>query len=380
MLDVKRLLIIAPEPSGDHLAAEFINAVRQKVPNIEIKGMGGQQMAQLGIKSEVSTDGLAVLGLVEALGAWQTARKKAKEIARFAFEYKPEAVVLIDSWGFTLRAGQQIRKLLPDVRLIKMVGPQVWATRAGRAKTLAQTYDELWCIHEFEVPFYKGLDIKTRVIGNPGLGRLQKGDADSFKTRHNINQKTIVGLLPGSRRKEIDNILPPMLEAASILSAKNENLIFVTVAASAIKEKLYARAENNGFEWLIVDESDKFDAFAAMQCSMACSGTVTTELAEAGVPIVVGYAIDNITYFIIRNFLMKTKFICLLNVAMGREIVKEYLQSELKGDNLAREIGELISGETKRQQQLEHQNQALRLMGLGSKTAAETAAGFLLEI
>ena len=379
MKPIKRLLIIAPEPSGDHLAAEFIDAVRQKMPDIEIKGMGGPQMALLGVKSVVSTDGLAVLGLVEALGAWQTARKKAKEIAKFALAFRPDVVVAIDSWGFTLRAGQQIRKLLPSARLVKMVGPQVWATRAGRAKVLAETYDELWCIHEFEVPFYSGLPIRIKVIGNPGLGRLIKGDGDKFKTRHNIKSNTIVGLLPGSRRKEIDNILPSMLEAARTLSANRNNLVFVTVAANAIREKLLDRATGCGFNWLIVDEHEKADAFDAMYCAMACSGTVTSELAEAGVPITVGYAIDNITYFIIRNFLIKTKYICLLNVAMGREIVKELLQSDLNGKNLSDATQKLIEDKTARQKQLDDQNQALQLMGLDEKTAAETAAEFLLE-
>lgn len=377
MAKVNRLLIIAPEPSGDHLAAEFIEAVRKINPEIEIKAMGGSQMASLGVKSEVPIDGLAVLGLVEALGAWRKAVSKAKEIAQIAKEFNPDVVIGVDSWGFTLRAGQQIRKLLPSIRLIKMVGPQVWATRAGRAKTLAEVYDELWCIHDFEIPFYEGLDIKVKTIGNPGLGRLLKGDCESFKKRHAIEHDGIIGILPGSRKKEIENVLPQFLQAAKLLAAKQPDLIFITVAANAIKDKLLAYRENCGFNWLIVDENEKPDAFSAMKVAMACSGTITSELGEAGVPIVVGYAIDKITYFIIRNFLIKTQFICLMNVAMGREIVRELLQSDLNGPNLVDAIYKLLNDETVRQSQLANQNQALKLMGLGDENAATNAARLL---
>ncbi len=381
---IKRLFIIAPEPSGDHLAAEFISAVRELNPNIEIKGMGGKQMASLGVETLVSTEGLAILGLIEALGAWRNAVNKAREVAKHVHEFKPDAVVLIDSWGFTLRAAQQIRKLLPNVRLIKMVGPQVWATRAGRAKTLAQTYDELWCIHEFEEPYYAGLPIKVRTIGNPGLGRLEKGSRERFITKFALTSHETIGILPGSRKREIENILPPMLEGARLLSQRHNGLVFVTVAASAIKDKLLEYEKDCGFKWLIVDESEKSDAFASMKAAMACSGTITSELGEAKVPIIIGYLIDKLTYFIVRTFLLKTPFICLMNVAMGREIVRELLQDELNGENIASEISLLIEDESYRLKQIENQNQALKLMGLDDaqndeNTSARRAARYLMQ-
>lgn len=380
MQDIKRIMVIASEPSGDHLAADFIKEVRKISPNIEIRGMGGPQMAAAGVNSEVPIEGLAILGLVEAFGALKSATQKAREIALIAAQQKPDAVIAVDSWGFTLRAGQQIRKLLPNVRLIKMVGPQVWATRPGRAKTLAKTYNELWCIHEFELPFYDGLDIKASVIGNPALRKLKAADPADFIARHNLGGKTIVGILPGSRSKEIERVAPAMFEAAKILSAKKSDLVFLCVAASAIKDELMQCAEQNGAKILVVDEKEKADAFAVMKAAMACSGTVTSELAASGVPVIIGYAVDNFSYFIIRNFLMRTKFITLLNVAMGQEIAPEFIQENLNPNNLAQAVSKLIESKEQHKSQVDNQNRALSKMGLGKPPAALNAARLLFNL
>jgi lipid-A-disaccharide synthase len=373
---VKKLFVIAAEPSGDSLGADFIEAVRAMSPTIEIKGMGGEKMAAAGVESLVSIDGLSVLGIVEALGAWKIARNKACEVAVFAKEFAPDAIVLIDSWGFTTRAAKEIRKRLPNTRIIKMIGPQVWATRPKRAKIIAEIYDEIWCIHDFELPFYQGLNITAKVIGNPALGRVQLGNSKSFIDKYQLENKRIIGLLPGSRKNEVRYLLPIMAEAVEALNKLSPNLAFVTVAADAMKAQIatYRIPQN----WIIVDEADKLDAFAAMKLAVACSGTVTSELAIAGVPIIVGYKLDGFTYFVIKNFLLKAQFVTLLNVASRKEIAKELLQDDLTTHNVVSEIIHLLDDEARRGAQIEAQNVALQTMGLGKTKAAFKAAQFLL--
>lgn len=378
MKPLKKLFVIAAEPSGDSLGADFIAAVRAIAPEIEIKGMGGDKMAAAGVPSLVSIQGLSVLGIIEAFGAWQIARNKAREIAVFVKDFAPDAVVLIDSWGFTARAATEIRKLMPEARIIKMVGPQVWATRPGRAKIIAKLYDEIWCIHDFELPFYQGLDIDAKVIGNPALGRVSQGNAANFKNKHQLQNKRIIGLLPGSRSNEIKHLLPIMTSAVEELNKTNEDLAFVTVAADTMKTRIDAGKPHAN--WLIIDETEKLDAFAAMDLAFACSGTVTSELAIAGVPIIVGYKLDNFTYFVIKNFLIKSKFVTLLNVAAGQEIAKELLQADLNLANVIAEIQRLLNDEAARNTQIAAQNKALQTMGLGGEPAATRAARFLFEI
>lgn len=373
----KKLFLIAAEPSGDSLGADFIEEVRKLNPNIEIAGMGGEKMAQAGVPSLVPIEGLSILGLVEALSVWKLAKQKAKAIAEYAAKFKPDAVVLIDSWGFTLRCATEIRKLDKNIKLIKMVGPQVWATRAGRAKTLAKAYDAIWCIHEFELPFYEGLGIEAKVIGNPALGRVEIGDGIAFKARHNLENKKIIGLLPGSRRKEIELLMPVIREVVAKYGAINQDLVFVTIAANSIKNLLQT---GNCDNWLVVDETEKLDAFASMDVAFACSGTVTSELAIAGVPLVVGYKIDAFTYFIVRNFLLKTKFVTLINVAAGYEIIKELLQENMTTENVIEYLKRILNDDNLRNKQILAQNDALQSMGLGKEKAAHRAAQYLLNL
>jgi lipid-A-disaccharide synthase len=377
--EIKKILIIAAEPSGDILGAEFIEEIRKINPNVDIKGIGLDNMAKLGINSIVDMGGLAIIGLAEALGAWKKVANRVQQISDFVKIYQPDVAILIDSWGFNIRAGKAIAAASPYTRLIKMIGPQVWASRPGRAKVLSQVFDELWCIFDFELPFYQGLKIKTNVIGNPAMGRAFIGNGDDFKARHNLSEKRIIGLLPGSRRKEILKIAPSFIEAAQKLANQKENLIFVTVAASAVKQQILESFPEAKFDWLIVDEDEKANAFAAMEMAMACSGTVTTELGLAGVPFVVGYRLDNLTFFIAKNFMVKSKYVTLINVAADEEIAPEFLQGRLTPTNIENYVLELLLNEDKRKLQIQKQSNALDRMGRGQERAALRAAKLLFD-
>ena len=372
----KKLLVIAAEASGDELGAEFITEVRKLSPNIEIRGMGGPKMANAGVTSEVSIDGLSIFGIVEALKALKTAEEKAEEIAEYADYWEADTAVLIDSWGFSVRAGKAIKKAIPNIRLIKMVGPQVWATRPERAKKLAKIFDELWCIHDFELPFYKDFDIKVSVIGNPALARVKATDV------YDGSKRKYVGLLPGSRNSEITKLLPNMLEAAKKLNQVTR-LPFLLVVANG-KEKLIDDIINQSgladTKWLFkVDETIKEASFLQMRAAIACSGTVTTELAVASVPMVMGYRLDSISYFIAKTFLLKTKYVNIINVEMDAEIIPELLQGEFYPDNILWHLVKLLKDVKLRNKQLMYQNLALKKMGLGSQPAAEVAARLLIN-
>jgi lipid-A-disaccharide synthase len=200
MAQPKRVFIIAAEPSGDAVGADLVDALRVHDPSIVFAGMGAKKMAQRGIDSCTPIHGLSILGLTEALKIRRLVNEKVEIVAQAARDFAPDIVVLIDSWGFTVRAAQAIRRLLPNVTLVKMIGPQVFATRPGRAKSVAKNYDALFCIHDFEVPFYDGLGLPITVIGNPAVARSKSGDGAAFKARHNLGDKRIVLLLPGYAR------------------------------------------------------------------------------------------------------------------------------------------------------------------------------------
>lgn len=375
-----RVFVVAGEPSGDELAAELVQALRARRPDLVIAGVGGEKLASQGIQSAVSIEGLSVLGLTEGLAALKTVNVRAEETGIAAEAFQPDAVVLIDSWGFTLRAAKAIRARVPQARLIKMIGPQVFATRPGRAKTVAEVYDALFCIHDFEVPFYEGTGLPVTIIGNPAIARAGQGDGAGFRARHGLADQKIVLLLPGSRGGEIQRVAPALEGAAALISSKDPLVHVVAVLAPNVAERLEARAANWTFPHTLVGEDEKLDAFAAGDVALACSGTVTTEVALQETPMVLGYRLGAISGFIILNFLLKSRFICLLNIALGRMAIPEFVQNGLTPEALAEAASNLLYDPKAVQDQVSAQALALDKMGRHDPPAAERAAEALLKL
>lgn len=370
-----RVFIVAAEASGDALAADLIVALRARDPALSFGGVGGAAMAAAGVASAVAISDLAVLGFVEGLKAYGRVVKRADETADAAAAFNPDVVVLVDSWGFTLRVAQRLRARLPLAKLVKYVGPQVWATRPGRAKTLAATVDHLICIHAFEAPFYAPYGLPVTVAGNPAFGRFKQGDGVAFRARHVIGDAPLLLVLPGSRASEIRRVGPALWEAAARLKKTRLNLRMAIVAAREVSDAARAQAP---LDALIVDETEKEDAFAAATAALAASGTVTTELALQGAPVVVAYKLGWITWALARLFLLRTRFVTLMNVAANREIAPELLQTKMTPARLEAAVAALIDDSAARARQIAAQNTALEAMGRGAPPAADIAADCIL--
>ena len=241
-------------------------------------------------------------------------------------------MVLIDSWGFTLRVAQGVRAANPNIKLVKYVGPQVWATRPGRAKTLAAAVDHLICIHDFETPFYAPYGLDCTVCGHPALGRYKPGDGAALRARqgYKANEKIIL-VLPGSRSAEIRRIGPTLWAAAELLD-RDRDVRIIVVAANSVRQQVLEQAPA---AVRILDEREKEDAFAAATVALAASGTVTTEVALQGTPLVIGYKLGWITWALARAFLFKSKYATLMNVAADKEVAPEFIQTKCTPENLA---------------------------------------------
>lgn len=374
----KKVFLVAAEASGDALGADLIRALRVKAPALEFAGIGGAAMAAEGVASAVPIDDLAILGFIDGLLAYDRVVKRADAAADAIVAAKPDAVVLIDSWGFTLRVAQRLKERLPNIPRIKYIGPQVWASRPGRAKTLAEAVNHLICIHEFEVPYYRPYGLACTVSGNPTFGRFEAGDGGAFRARHGIGpDDPLLLVLPGSRKSEIERVGPTLWRAAVLLRSERRHLriasVIVRNVASAARDSAPASA-------ILVDEREKADAFSAATAAIAASGTVTTELALAGAPVVVGYKLGWITWAIARFFLFKAKFVTLMNVAAGREVAPELLQTKFTPKRVAEAAQPLLDDPTARIAQVKAQNDALDAMGRGERPAAEIAADAVLDV
>ena len=378
-----RVYFVAAEPSGDLLARETAEALKAKDPTATLFGIGGRELAKIGLESPIDVAPLSILGLFEGLKAYGTVVKLADAAADAIIEAKPDAVVLVDSWGFMLRVAQRVRDRNPSIKLIKLVGPQVWATRAGRAKTLAATVDHLICIHQMEVPYYEPHGLSVTVMGNPALSRTKLGDG--ARARQEIDAQSseqVVLVLPGSRPSEIKRVAPVLVEAAWLMKSQNSDLKIVFAPAPSVKEQfLEAFPEIEKWSKIPEEAISSADIMAAADFALACSGTVTSELAVQGTPFLVGYKTGWITWALARFLLYKPEHITLLNIAADdTEVAPEYVQTKFKPDDLAEKALSLLADPAMLQVQIEAQNKALSRMGERDEAASDVAADTILSV
>ena len=373
----QRIFLVAAEASGDALGADLARVLKARDPQIDLQGVGGPMMEAAGLPSHADIKGLAILGFVDGLLAYSRVKRAVAATVEAILRAKPDVVVLIDSWGFTLRVAQGVRAAAPNIKLVKYIGPQVWATRPGRAKTLAAAVDHLICIHDFEVPFYTPFGLACTVCGHPALGRFKPGDGAAFRARHGFTPtEKVMLVLPGSRNAEIRRIGPILWRAAELLD-RDRDVRTMVVVANSVRARVLAQAPGGV---LIVDETEKEDAFAAATVSLAASGTVTTEVALQETPLVIGYKLGWITWALARAFLFKSKYATLMNVAADAEIAPEFIQTRFTPENVAAAAAPLLDDPNARAAQVRAQNDALTKMGRGGTPAAEIAADAVLRV
>ena len=341
-----RLFLVAAEPSGDALGAGLIRALRELDPDrFECVGVGGAQMAGEGVVSPFDISELAILGIVEGLKAYPRVIKLADLTAAHAAELRPDAAILIDSWGFTLRVAQRLKRQSPDLPIVKYLGPQVWATRPGRAKTLAATVDHVLTLQPFEAPYYEPVGLPATFVGHPVLDRVEEGDAAGFRVRHGIlERQRVLALLFGSRRAEVRRLAPVFGEVIERLNQRyGEELVIVSPLAGSVATQVraYAAEDSRLHGAMLIDEDERVDVFAAADASIACSGTVTTQLAMAGVPTVVAYKLSLVTW-LIAKVIYKAPHVSLINMALDERVMPEFIQGEATAARLVAEASRFL--------------------------------------
>lgn len=377
------VFLVAAEPSGDQLGREVIDYLKSINSEYKIAGIGGRSMQEIGIKSAIDTTPLSVVGLFEGFKVWTKAIKLANQAVDEILAVDPKVVVLIDSWGFSLRIAQRLRKRSPEIPIIKLIGPQVWATRSGRAKTLAATVDHLLCIYDIETPYYKKHGLKTTVIGIPALARTLKGDGKKFRIDNGIREdRKFLLVLPGSRSSEMDMVAPVLVDAAQRIKNAVPDLIVKSVPASTVREE-YEKKFNTGNtegSFPIVDEQDKCDAIAAADLTLVCSGTASTEVAIQETPMIVAYRSGWLTWVLARGILYQRHHVTLLNIVSDdREIIPEFIQTRLRAGLIAKSGISMLNNPDRLKEAVILQNQALKRMKVGERPPHHIAGDAILE-
>lgn len=377
-----KIMLVAAEASGDALGAGLAVALKARLgAEVTFVGVGGPRMAEQGVRSPFDIAELSIHGWLEGMKAYGIVKQRVADTVALGVAETPDAVVLIDSWGFTIRVAKALRAVLPGVPLIKYVGPQVWASRPGRAKTLAAAVDHLLALYAFDAPWFEREGLPTTVVGSQALHVDMSGaDPAAFRAAQGIAAgAALLVVLPGSRPSEI-RLMTPVYEAAiARLKAADPALEVAVVAAGTVAADVTARVATWPFRAHVVGEDLKYAAMRAATVALATSGTVSTELALAGAPTVIAYRFQPLSYAIMKPF-FTGKYATLFNHAADEEIARELIQNDATPEKVAAEVGRLLGDPEARRTQAERQTAALDLMGREGRDPSEIAADAVLRV
>ena len=265
--------------------------------------------------------------------------------------------------------------------VVKYVGPQVWASRPGRARTLAGAVDHLLSTQRMDAPYYADLGLPVTFVGNPAL-TMDVSQAHGDRGRATVGagpDQPVLLVLLGSRPAEVARLAGPFGETARRLAERFPGLVVAVAVAQTVSDQVRTQVADWGLPIRLVEsDADKLDVMAGCTAALAASGTVSTELALCGAPMVIGYRIGELSYALLKP-LMRTRFVTLFNIAADREIAPELLQARCTPEALTAAVTVLLSDPQVRQAQIAAQTAALGLMGLGEADPSERAADALIR-
>ncbi len=305
-------------------------------------------MQAAGVQAILDADELSVVGLVEVIHHLPRIHRRFRELMSYAKRYRPDMAILTDSPDFNLPVARRLHR--EGVPVVYLVAPQVWAWRRGRLSQLRRNVDRLLCIFPFEEQFFKEHNVAATYIGHPLAGRvkptLERGE---FFRKHRIPlDRPVIAILPGSRPGEISRHLAPVLEAANRLYGRRA-VSFLLAAPAGFSQKFGSSfyTDHIGRAPVQVIEGETWDVIGHSDLALAASGTVATETALLGIPMITFYKVNHSSW-VLGKFLVRVPFYTMVNLVAGRAVVPELMQSELTGKRLAQEAERLLDDESAR--------------------------------
>ena len=344
-----KIFISTAEPSADRHASHLTASLLREVDGLVVDAAGGKRMAEAGANMLVDMTGQAVMGFWAALGHLRFYKRAMDRIVDHLVREKHDALVVVDAPSFHLRLARRVKKRLPHLPIIYYIAPKLWAWKEWRVKNLKRDIDKTLCIFPFEEKFFGDRGVDAVFVGNPTLDQVRRVSGDALTRvlhvedvkRHNTPEKGVVAIFPGSRKSEIKYIWPLMTDTLALLRVRFPELkAAVAIAPGWSEERLaeYAPLPDNA-TFIDGESQELLDAASVV---LAKSGTTTLEAAFLGKPMVVTYKGDAASFFIARKF-VKLPYVSLPNIVAGKMLVREFLQNEATPENLAGEIGELLS-------------------------------------
>lgn len=341
---MNKILIIAGEASSDMHAANLVREIRCLNKDISFFGLGGDNMQKRGVRLHDNIVRLAFIGPGGLFKHYLRLRKIYNNLCAYLEKDRPDCAILIDYAEFNLRIAKRLKAL--KVPVIYYISPQVWAWGLWRIKAIRRLVDKMLVFFRFEEALYKEHGVNVNFIGHPLLDTVKAADKkeDLIKKYGIGTGAKVVGILPGSRESEINNILPVMLESAKLLASKQPKLKidFLLPAAATVDKGLVEYHIRKSRLPVRVIENDAYNAISVCDCAMVASGTATLETALLEIPMAIIYKANFLTYILTKN-LIKLPYIGLVNIVAGRRLVPEFLQYKAVPDNIAQFMERLLT-------------------------------------
>jgi lipid-A-disaccharide synthase len=369
-----RYFIIAGERSGDLHGGNLAKSLKENDPRAVFKGFGGEYMQEAGVELTVHYGELAFMGFAEVVANLNKISGYIKKCKADILEFKPDVIILIDYGGFNTRIAKFGKK--QNLKVFFYITPKVWAWYQKRALTLKKNVDRMFVILPFEKDFYKKFDWDVDYVGNPVLDAIKLNKPDlEFLTKKNFKEnRPVIALLPGSRKQELQNVVPAMAAVAK----RFIEFQFAVATVSNLDKSLYSAFD--GLENVKFIQDDTYNLLLNSKAAIVTSGTATLETALLFVPQVVIYKTSGITYRIAKSFI-QVPFLSLVNLIAGKRVVKELIQHEVNEEAISKELRLLVLDEDYRKQILQNYDSVYKTLDIGSasKNAASLMVKYLRE-
>jgi lipid-A-disaccharide synthase len=375
MAEIKKILLVCGEASGDQNAAGLTQEILRINPFLRIFAVGGHRLKETGAQIFYDIKGLSVIGLFDVLKKLPQFFTLQGLILKKIKDEKPDALILVDFSGFNLRLAKKINKSIP---VIYYTSPQIWASRPGRVKTIKETVDKMVVLFKFEEEFYRKFGVEASFAGHPLLDTVKPTmEKKPFLHQCALSEsKKTIALLPGSRVQEVKNILPIMLKAGLLIQKQMGNVQFVIAKSPMVSWSLFNRLIHGLDLDLITIEDKTYDCLNIADFCLVASGTATLETAIMERPLVVIYKMNPLNYFLYRGQ-VKLPYIGMVNIVAQKQIVPEFIQFNATGEKIARETLALLNNPSRLQQM--KSDLSLVKSSLGENGASRRAAQIILD-
>lgn len=365
--------LIAGEASGDLHASNLMKSLLKKDENANFRFWGGDLMTQVAQQKPVKHyKDLAFMGFIEVVMNLKTILGNIKFCKKDIEQYKPDVIIFIDYPGFNMRIAKWAKQR--NIKTFYYISPQIWAWKENRIKAIKRDVDEMFVILPFEKSFYEEKhNFSVHFVGHPlldAINKLEVTPIEEFRKKHDLDEREIIAILPGSRKQEITKMLSTMLE----MPKKFEAYQFVIAGAPSQEKSFYEQfliKENVSF---VTNET--YQLLSNSKAAMVTSGTATLETALFEVPEVVCYKGSEISYQIAKR-IIKLNYISLVNLIMDKEIVKELIQNEFNAKNLEVELKKILDDKHSTQMKKQFKTLKQKLGGVG---ASDQTADLMLDL